>query len=490
MQRGDLLIISNGHGEDLNGSLISDAFVAQAPEATLAALPIVGGGGAYRRRGIPLLVQGRDLPSGGMVYQGWNLWKDLVSGWIPQTLAQIGAARRLGRHFRLVLSVGDHVPLLFAWLSGRPTVVFLVSTSSYYEGRLRLSRLTRWLCSRAAVRLVLTRDAFTARDLQAQGLSKARFAGYPIMDVLGAAADLPGPDAAVPIALLPGSRFPEAQANLGLMLQLCQQLVQQDPERAWRFEAAVVPGTDDAALQRQLAELGWHSPAQGLLASGDGRVQVHLISDAFAQVLRRSRLVVGMAGTAVEQAVGLGKPVVQLVGRGPQFSYAFAEAQMRLLGEAVFTVGVEPAGPREMRAAAALILQLLADPDLPQLQPASQALIFCMAGQPGLRCSPSAIDSSISAAISGAITSTRWVISMCSRTPLAPVSSMASDRLMRACGSWGLRRTAVRAERRASSCASLSSCSQARQVQQADWRGFWAARASNSPISSATATPC
>jgi uncharacterized protein (TIGR03492 family) len=369
---GDLLLISNGHGEDVNGGLIAEALQALAPGLVLAALPIVGGGGAYRRRGLPLLVQGRDLPSGGMVYQGWNLWRDLAAGLVGQTLAQIRAARVAGRRFRLVLSVGDHVPLLFAWLSGRPTVVFLVSTSSYYEGRLRLSPVTRWLCQRRAVKLVLTRDAFTARDLQQQGLAKARFLGYPIMDPLAS-----GPDASQPgseaqmalvepltLALLPGSRQPEAQANLALMLLVCERLVQIAPDQPWAFEAAVVPGTAGPELDQLLLPLGWRAEAGALVK---GAVRVLLRSDAFATILRRSRLVLGMAGTAVEQAVGLGKPVVQLVGRGPQFSYAFAEAQMRLLGEAVFTVGSQPAGTREIHGAADLILQLLADPDLPQL---------------------------------------------------------------------------------------------------------------------------
>lgn len=367
---GDLLFISNGHGEDLNGSLICAALQAQNPQLVLAALPIVGGGGAYHRRGLPLLLQGRDLPSGGMVYQGSNLWKDLASGLLSQTLAQLRAARRLGPGYRLVLSVGDHVPLLFAWLTGRPTVVFLVSTSSYYEGRLRLSRLTRWLCHRSAVRLVLTRDAFTARDLQSQGLAKARFLGYPIMDALGATAAHASAGEqhdAIPIALLPGSRQPEAQANLALLLQVCERLAQSAPDRPWLFEAAVVPGTVGAQLEQELHQSGWTLTADGVQAVVKGSLRVSLRSDAFAAILQRARLVLGMAGTAVEQAVGLGKPVVQLVGRGPQFSYAFAEAQMRLLGEAVFTVGNSAAGTREIHSASALILQLLADPDLPQL---------------------------------------------------------------------------------------------------------------------------
>ena len=43
-----------------------------------------------------------------------------------------------------------------------------------------------------------------------------------------------------------------------------------------------------------------------------------------------------MAGTATEQAIGLAKPVIQIEGKGPQFTKPFAEAQRRLLGRYVF----------------------------------------------------------------------------------------------------------------------------------------------------------
>ena len=45
-----------------------------------------------------------------------------------------------------------------------------------------------------------------------------------------------------------------------------------------------------------------------------------------------------MAGTATEQFVGLGKPVVTFPGVGPQFTPAFAEAQSRLLGCSILMV--------------------------------------------------------------------------------------------------------------------------------------------------------
>ena len=37
---------------------------------------------------------------------------------------------------------------------------------------------------------------------------------------------------------------------------------------------------------------------------------------AFRAVLQHSDLVIGMAGTAIEQAVGLAKPVLQVPGQG------------------------------------------------------------------------------------------------------------------------------------------------------------------------------
>ena len=58
-------------------------------------------------------------------------------------------------------------------------------------------------------------------------------------------------------------------------------------------------------------------------------------ADAFADILQHSSLVIGITGTAVEQAVGLGKPLIAVPGNDPAFTYPFAEAQNRLLGDSV-----------------------------------------------------------------------------------------------------------------------------------------------------------
>ena len=65
---------------------------------------------------------------------------------------------------------------------------------------------------------------------------------------------------------------------------------------------------------------------------------VNIYWNNFDNILLKSRCFICMAGTAAEQAIGLGKPVIQIEGKGPQFTESFAEAQRRLLGKYVFCV--------------------------------------------------------------------------------------------------------------------------------------------------------
>ena len=65
-------------------------------------------------------------------------------------------------------------------------------------------------------------------------------------------------------------------------------------------------------------------------------ITVNFKWNSFEEILIKSNFVISMAGTASEQAIGLAKPVVQIEGKGPQFTKSFAEAQRRLLGKYVF----------------------------------------------------------------------------------------------------------------------------------------------------------
>ncbi|MDX1977082.1 MAG: lipid-A-disaccharide synthase-related protein [Pseudanabaenaceae cyanobacterium bins.68] len=339
-----VLFISNGTGEDLNSNQVLQALQNLAPQIEIMALPVVGEGRAYQ---VPLLVSGRSLPSRGFLYMSSReLLKDLQAGLIGLTLTQINSLLRHRGKFDLVLATGDVVVLAMAWLTGCPYAAFLVSASAYYENRFALPLPTNFLLRSRQCRQIFCRDRYTAELCQAQGLTHAVFAGYPIMDLLHYAQprlqlhpDLPL------VAFLPGSRLPEACQNLGLILELAKLIT-----IPLQFYGAIVP-----AMQPELAAIatahGWQYD-QGAFTYQ--HIQVHCRSDMFAEILDRANLVVGMAGTAVEQAVGLGKPVVQLVGQGPQFTYRFAEAQMRLLGKSVHTCS----NPMQ---AAALIPQILQD---------------------------------------------------------------------------------------------------------------------------------
>ena len=349
-----LLFLSNGHGEDLNGSLILAALQRQYPQVSCLALPLVGQGQAYRRLGVSLIAPTQTLPSGGMIYTHPLNWlKDLGGGLLTLTYGQIKALRSYRSHLQGCAVIGDVVPLAFAYFSGRPFVAFLVSTSSYYEGHLQLPLLTTFFLRSRQCRGILTRDSLTAADLQARGFRQAQFLGYPIMDGLEPRGQiLPWQGEKGKIALLPGSRLPEALENLALQLQLCQALQAQQP---LHFAAALVPSITVQDLKNLAQRHHWHYQEPGFLQRGDCRV--FCAWDSFNDILATCDLVLGMAGTAVEQAVGLGKPVLQIPGAGPQFTYAFAEAQMRLLGPGVITL--PPAVP--LAQAVPLILKILAD---------------------------------------------------------------------------------------------------------------------------------
>ena len=336
-----VLFLSNGHGEDLNASLILAALRSLQPSLQIGAMPLVGMGNAYRRLQVDIIGPTQNLPSGGIIYLNpWNWVKDITSGLIGLTLQQIKAVFREKTNCDLLIAVGDIVPIAIAYLTGRPFVAFIVSTSSYYEGKLRLPWITEFCLRSPRCQRVFTRDEFTAEDLQQKGLKKAIFAGYPIMDVLQSSHyDLELEPNLPMIALLPGSRLPEAIHNLQLQLQACGAIAL---ERPMQFRAALVPSITEEDLQVLAKTMGWHYHGSGKLVNPVQNFRVICYWDAFADILQQCDLAIGMAGTAVEQAVGLGKPVVQIPGAGPQFTYAFAEAQMRLLGSSVKTIGKSP----------------------------------------------------------------------------------------------------------------------------------------------------
>ena len=363
-----VLFISNGHGEDLNASQILKALQEQQPQLEIAAMPIVGQGNAYRNLGVEIIGPTEALPSGGFVYiDRLKLLADIRSGLFTLLWRQLQFIRNYTRDGAEIFAVGDIVSLLGAYLTGNPYSVFTVSSSAHYENRMKFPLMTDWLIKSDRCRRLFTRDRYTAEMLNRQGYSKAIFAGYPVMDVLAQTGkDLQLlPDVPL-VAFLPGSRLPEAGTNLQLLLDLAIATIGLFPQGI-QFCAAVTPNlclpdSNGIIPLRQLAEQrGWECSDTGYLTHPQHQIKLGCIYDAFGDILHRCDLVVGMAGTAIEQAVGLGKPVIQIPSAGPQFTYAFAEAQMRLLGLSVQTIGTKPATSETISQAAQAIHRTLGD---------------------------------------------------------------------------------------------------------------------------------
>ncbi|MDZ8189577.1 MAG: lipid-A-disaccharide synthase-related protein [Nostoc sp. ChiSLP02] len=366
-----ILFISNGHGEDNHTSHVIQTLRQLSPSIEMAAMPIVGEGKAYRSLDIPIIGPTQVMPSGGFFYmKRLYLLKDFQSGLIGLTWRQLQAVLQYAPNCDLVMATGDFISQTFAYLTKRPFVSFISCLSAIYEGRLRINPLLWHDLNSPRCLTVFTRDSYTASDLQRQGIAKAQFGGIPALDrLVPTGKDLQLKSGVPTIALLPGSRMPEAARNFCLQLQLVVEIAKVMPELGLQFRAALVPKLmaelDDIAKSQ-----GWQLNQGVLTYSLPGSsteksplVEVKCYSDAFNDIVYYSTLVIGMAGLAVDLAVAIGKPIIQIPGEGPQFTYAFAEAQTRLLGINAQTIGTGPATPDTLKQAARRTVETLQDAD-------------------------------------------------------------------------------------------------------------------------------
>ncbi|MEB3161067.1 MAG: lipid-A-disaccharide synthase-related protein [Synechocystis sp.] len=361
-----VLFISNGHGEDNHSAHVIRRLQEIVPQVEIAAMPIVGQGSAYQKLGIPIIGPTADvLPSGGFSYVDRRLLiKDIQAGLLGLTWRQFQAVRRYAPQCDLVHATGDSVGQSFAYLTGKPFISFISCLSALYEGTLKLDLIMPLLWRSPRCLGVFTRDPLTAADLQQQGFHKVQYGGIPSLDWLQPTGkDLQlNPD--VPMAaLLPGSRLPEAVENFKLQLRLVIEAAQLIGEGI-QFRTALVPKLM-AALPPIAQDLGWIWDDPWLRYDlGNGKIaQVGCYDDAFNDIVCATTVVIGMAGLAVDQAVAIGKPVIQIAGHGPQFTYAFAEAQDRLLGMSAQTIGTGPANQAILEEAAHCLQKTVKDRD-------------------------------------------------------------------------------------------------------------------------------
>lgn len=365
----DLLVISNGHGEDAIACSTIAALQSSARHPlSVECWPMVGNGAAYRRLGLATVGPANLLPSEGFATLDWRLMlRDLSAGWIATHWRQARAAQALRGHYRLMLCVGDIVPIAAACLSRTPFLFIGCAKSAYYGpvgaySFLEISLLRRF-CLNA-----FPRDEATATQLAIRGVA-TRYVGNPMMDGLedgGAILDLS--DEAIVIAMLPGTRS-DALDNIVALFAASAACARRLPQSdLLNFVFPVAPDTnlDELPGRLRAADVGpaWtcamqqSSPEMGVVFrfSGPGGASAIVARGCFADMLRRSVVAVGMAGTANEQAIGLGVPLVAVPARGSQ-GEKYARMKEHYFGDAAVSA------PREPQAIAGQVERLLGDSD-------------------------------------------------------------------------------------------------------------------------------
>ena len=142
------------------------------------------------------------------------------------------------------------------------------------------------------------------------------------------------------IGLFPGSRFPETLDNFVLILEVLEALSDLRYFQKIDFNFAIVNALSVSKIKEILQNRGWLNlekiKDKYLLKFQYKFLEVNIYWNNFEKILLKSSCCISMAGTAAEQAIGLGKQVIQIEGKGPQFTKTFAEAQRRLVGKYVF----------------------------------------------------------------------------------------------------------------------------------------------------------
>ncbi|MDJ0601193.1 MAG: lipid-A-disaccharide synthase-related protein [Crocosphaera sp.] len=358
-----ILFISNGHGEDNHSSYVIETLLQRYPNLEVAAMPIVGEGNAYRRLNVPIIGPTQNMPSGGFSYiNRLRLLTDLKAGLVGLTWRQLQAVWQYAPSCDLIMATGDTVSQGFAYSTGYPYVSFISCLSALYEGTLKVGPFIGTFLRSPRCLAVFTRDPYTAKDLKKQGIGKAMFGGIPSLDKLSPTGkDLQLKSDIPMVALLPGSRLPEAVRNFKLQLNLILEIVKVISPENIQFRAALVP-----KLMQELTAIanseGWQYEDNKLTYKTEqGTAEVICYSDAFNDILHNCTLMLGMAGLAVDQGIALGKPVIQVPGEGPQFTYEFAEAQTRLIGSCAQTIGKGPATSQTLKEAAECVVKTVGD---------------------------------------------------------------------------------------------------------------------------------
>ena len=340
----NLMLASNGYGEDAIGVVLAKKIKERFKAAEVSAFAFVGSGTHYRNEGFRVLSPSIEMPSGGVIkYSIIAFVRDLRHGLGRSITSQMSALSSLYSRYRTPVCVGDvYLVASMLWGQGMKPVLVATAKSVHLSGHLSIEQFLL----RHRSRFVWTRDSETAEELRAGGVN-AEFCGNPVMDLINKdreGIDVWNGSANFKILLLPGSR-PRTYEDAALILDAAKEL---SKRKKCSFVMVPAPMIDIDKLIENLD--GWVLMPDSDMLESEG-VKVRIYKGEVADAAIGADLLIGLGGTANQLCAGLGIPVVSILEKGKLI-------QKKLLKEAEILVKAEP---QELAKAAELILD---DPEL------------------------------------------------------------------------------------------------------------------------------
>ncbi len=316
----NVAILGNSYGEDRSGVLIAKELSYLDKNIKIRAFPLISLGEEYKKRNIEVIGGHLPPPSGGFFLKSLKgFLADIIkNSSVP--ISYINCLRKFRKNIDTVIVIGDVPLLVLGYASLRKRAYFLDQCKSDLIAphlpveRFFMKRLTK---------IVFTHDGITAGVLQKRGIN-AEFFGNPMMDNLVEEDKYFPPKGKVLIGLLPGSRK-EAYNNMKKIAKVVRELCNR--EKNLTFTAALSETVNKNKMMEILPELG---------------DKIDFRYGSFVDIVKSSKIVISHGGTASEQSLYLGSPVISFPGSGAQNTKRRLKGQGKLLGDAFILLDYEP----------------------------------------------------------------------------------------------------------------------------------------------------
>ncbi len=325
-----VLFLSNGHGEEaIAGRLARDLHAHGGIESDHLALVGESDPPSVMHQVGPR----RAMPSGGLIAMGnlRNIARDIRTGLLAHTLAQVLFLRQVRGRYDAVVAVGDIFALLMAKIAAGRRTIFVGTAKSVFVapyGPLE-ERVMR------SADAAYVRDEQTATRLQLRGVG-ARSPGNVIVDLFDERLP-PVPQFAQRVAIFPGSRT-SAYGDAVFLCAVVRRVAAVRPH--FGATLSIAPGLDPRRFIAALSADSWRIERGRSANSPFGLADAkRTLIDAWTgppgAMLEGAQLALGQAGTANEAAAAHGIPIAAFEHPGSTHHGWYRTRQRGLLGAAM-----------------------------------------------------------------------------------------------------------------------------------------------------------